>query len=127
VETVDLDEQTVRDIAASFQAAAVDVLVERSIKAMRVVATRRPPVRRLVVAGGVAANKQLSASLARAAGDAGFELTVAPPALCTDNGAMVAWAGLERLALGMVDGLDAGARARWPLDSSRQGVPGAKA
>jgi N6-L-threonylcarbamoyladenine synthase len=69
----------------------------------------------------------LSMALARAAMDAGFELTVAPAALCTDNGAMVAWAGLERLELGMIDGLDAAARARWPLDKSRQGVPGAKA
>jgi N6-L-threonylcarbamoyladenine synthase len=127
VETADLNDQTVRDLAASFQAAAVEVLVERSAKAMRAAAGRTPAIRRLVVAGGVAANKSLSASLARAASDGGFETTVAPAALCTDNGAMVAWAGLERLGLGMIDGLDAAARARWPLDSSRQAVAGAKA
>jgi N6-L-threonylcarbamoyladenine synthase len=127
VETSDLTEQTVRDLAASFQAAAVDVLVERSAKAMRAVAGREPPIRQLVVAGGVAANKRLSALLMRAAQAEGFELSVAPAALCTDNGAMVAWAGLERLALGMIDGLDAAARARWPLDANRQSVAGAKA
>ena len=125
-ETADLNEQTVRDIAASFQAAAVDVLVERSAKAMRAMGVRWPAIQRLVVAGGVAANKRLNASLARAAADVGFELTIAPVRLCTDNGAMVAWAGLERLELGLVDELAAAPRARWPLDSSRQAVPGAK-
>lgn len=126
VETADLNEQTVRDLAASFQAAAVDVLVERSAKAMRAMGVRWPAIQRLVVAGGVAANKRLSALLARAAADVGFELTIAPVRLCTDNGAMVAWAGLERLELGLVDELAAAPRARWPLDSSRQAMPGAK-
>ena len=81
---------------------------------------------RLVVAGGVAANGSLSAALAKAARECEFELTIAPANLCTDNGAMVAWAGLERLDLGMIDGLDAAPRARWPLDTSRAGVAGAK-
>jgi N6-L-threonylcarbamoyladenine synthase len=125
-DAADLNDQMVCDIAASFQAAAVDVLTERSRKAMREMLGRASGVRRLVVAGGVAANRSLSVSLAQAAKSEGFELMIAPAALCTDNGAMVAWAGLERLALGMVDGLDVSPRARWPLDASRSGIAGAK-
>jgi N6-L-threonylcarbamoyladenine synthase len=126
VESVDLNDGLVRDIAASFQAAAVEVLVERSRKAMRAMAGRGRPVRRMVVAGGVAANGLLNRSLAGAAADEGFELSIPPSRLCTDNGAMVAWAGLERLSLGMVDQLEVSPRARWPLDGSRTNVPGAK-
>ena len=72
--------------------------------------------RHLVVAGGVAANAALRAALARTAAAAGYSLHVPPPALCTDNAAMVAWAGAERLARGLTDGLDFEVRARWPLD-----------
>ncbi|MCE9522017.1 MAG: tRNA (adenosine(37)-N6)-threonylcarbamoyltransferase complex transferase subunit TsaD [Alphaproteobacteria bacterium] len=126
VDTTELTDQMVCDIAASFQAAAVEVLVERSKKAMQAVSGRAIPVRRLVVAGGVAANRLLSISLSQAAAGLGFELLVAPAALCTDNGAMVAWAGLERLGLGLVSGLDVSPRARWPLDASRAAIVGAK-
>ncbi|HZQ13101.1 MAG TPA: hypothetical protein VFB31_09865, partial [Pseudolabrys sp.] len=72
--------------------------------------------RHLVVAGGVAANRTLRKVLAAVAAGAGYALHVPPPALCTDNAAMVAWAGAERLARGWTDGLDLAARARWPLD-----------
>jgi N6-L-threonylcarbamoyladenine synthase len=119
-----MTDAAVRDVAASFQAAAVEVLVERTRKAMRAVQARG--ITRVVVAGGVAANKSLGAGLSEAARGEGFELIVPPVALCTDNGAMVAWAGLERLALGLKSGLDFGARARWPLDTNRAGVAGAK-
>jgi N6-L-threonylcarbamoyladenine synthase len=75
-----------------------------------------------VVAGGVAANRALRAALAAAADAAGFRLVVPPPRLCTDNGAMIAWAGAERLALGLADGLDVAARPRWPLDGAHAGA-----
>jgi N6-L-threonylcarbamoyladenine synthase len=126
VEVEGLDVATVRDIAASFQEAAVEVLTVRSKKAMRAVRERDLSMRHLVVAGGVAANDSLSRSLCAAADAEGFSLVVPRPGLCTDNGAMVAWAGIERLGLGLTDTMSAAARARWPLDQRRQGVPGAK-
>jgi N6-L-threonylcarbamoyladenine synthase len=122
-----LNEKTVADMAASFQAAAVDVLAGRSQKAMRAMRERGSGIRYLVVAGGVAANEALSGSLCTAAAVEGFEVLVPPARLCTDNGAMVAWAGLERMELGLTDSLAAAARARWPLDRRSDGVAGAKA
>ena len=126
-ETANLNEKTVADMAASFQAAAVDVLAGRSQKAMRAMRERGSGIRYLVVAGGVAANEALSGSLCAAAAAEGFEVLVPPARLCTDNGAMVAWAGLERMELGLTDSLAAAARARWPLDRRSDGVAGAKA
>ena len=82
--------------------------------------------RALVVAGGVAANQVLRATLHRFAAEAGLRLVVPPAALCGDNGAMIAWAGLERLRLGIFDDMTAPARARWPLDATRDEA-GAKA
>jgi N6-L-threonylcarbamoyladenine synthase len=70
-----------------------------------------------VVAGGVGANQTLKAVLGRTAAAAGLPLVVPPPNLCTDNGAMIAWAGAERLRLGLTDTLDTAPRARWPLDA----------
>jgi N6-L-threonylcarbamoyladenine synthase len=125
-EVEELDDPMINDIAASFQAAAIDVLVERSRKAMRATREMDLNIRHLVVAGGVAANGMLSHLLCAAAADEAFELVVPPAKLCTDNGAMVAWAGLERLALGLVDDAAVAARARWPLDRRREGVVGAK-
>ena len=80
-----------------------------------------------VAAGGVAANGPIRQGLARLASDEGFALSLSPPALCTDNGAMVAWAGLERLALGASDRLDIAPRARWPLESQDNRVRAAVA
>lgn len=84
----------------------------------------RRPSRALVVAGGVAANAQLKASLQAVAAAEGYTLHVPPAALCTDNGAMIAWAGAERFVRGMIDAPGIVARARWPLDASAVGVLG---
>ncbi len=106
---------TMADLCAGFQAAVGDVLVERSVRAMRLLRQDHPSSRALVVAGGVAANMYLRERLELAAGQHGFTLAAPPLALCTDNAIMVAWAGIERLRLGIVDDQAVAARARWPL------------
>ena len=115
-----LDPATVADIAAAFQSAVADVLADRTARAIVLAREATPGLKHLVVAGGVAANQALRGRLAEMAAGAGCELVVPPPALCTDNAAMVAWAGLERLRLGLVDDLAAPPRARWPLDPDAQ-------
>jgi N6-L-threonylcarbamoyladenine synthase len=117
----------VADLCASFQAAAAAAVADRTGRAMSMfeagLGTGRP--RRLVVAGGVAANRALGARLADLARSRGFDLVLPPMALAGDNAAMIAWAGAERLALGHRDGLDAPARARWPLDAGAPSAIGA--
>jgi len=109
------------DIAASFQSAVVDCLIDRTRRAIE----RADGATALVVAGGVAANASIRAALESLAGAHGLPF-VAPPAwLCSDNAAMIAWAGQERFALGLTDGLDAVARPRWPLDPHAEPVRGA--
>ncbi|HEX6141921.1 MAG TPA: tRNA (adenosine(37)-N6)-threonylcarbamoyltransferase complex transferase subunit TsaD, partial [Geminicoccaceae bacterium] len=120
-----LEPPLVNDLAASFQAAAVDALIDRTGRAVETFLGDRPPDPTLVVAGGVAANRLIRDRLERLAGHAGIRLVVPPPALCTDNAVMVAWAGLERLALGLVDPFDVPARARWPLDPDAEPAIGA--
>ena len=112
-----LTDADVADLCASFQAAVIDVVVDRTRTALRLFreGVGRPSA--LVVAGGVAANGGIRRALARLAGETGLRLVAPPPALCTDNGAMIAWAGLERLRRGLVDDLAAPARARWPLEA----------
>ncbi|MDA8052175.1 MAG: tRNA (adenosine(37)-N6)-threonylcarbamoyltransferase complex transferase subunit TsaD [Rhodospirillales bacterium] len=104
------------DIAASFQLAMVEVLADRARHAMALFTSRFPDPRLLVVSGGVAANNAVRAALGAVAAEAGFSLFAPPARLCTDNAVMVAWAGLERLRLGLEDGFDAPARPRWPLE-----------
>jgi N6-L-threonylcarbamoyladenine synthase len=99
------------DLAASFQAAAADVLADRVAHGLAMM----PGVRLLVVAGGVAANLAIRTRLAAVAGQAGVELVAPPLRLCGDNAVMVAWAAQERLRWGSIDGLDAPTRPRWPL------------
>lgn len=112
-----LSDQDVADIAASFQAAVAEIVAVRSRQALEKFAAEFPGQQmRLVVAGGVAANQAIGSALRTVCTAAGAALIVPPIALCTDNGAMVAWAGAERFALGVHDGLDFTARPRWPLD-----------
>jgi N6-L-threonylcarbamoyladenine synthase len=108
------------DIAASFQQAVVDCLVDRTRLALE--ASDAPA---LVVAGGVAANRAIRTALQQLAADQGRQFSVPPAWLCTDNAAMIAWAGAERFARGLTDQLDAPARARWPLDPDAEKVRGA--
>ncbi|HVC58966.1 MAG TPA: tRNA (adenosine(37)-N6)-threonylcarbamoyltransferase complex transferase subunit TsaD [Acetobacteraceae bacterium] len=104
------------DVAASFQRAVAEVLADRAAHAMAMMRARSPEARLLVVAGGVAANGTVRTALRTAAEHAGFTLVAPPVRLCTDNAVMVAWAGIERLRLGLADGLDVSPRPRWPLD-----------
>jgi tRNA N6-adenosine threonylcarbamoyltransferase len=108
------------DVAASFQQAVVDCLVDRTALALG--KTDAPA---LVVAGGVAANQAIRGALSDLAKQKHLKFVVPPAWLCTDNAAMIAWAGAERFAAGLTDPLDAPARARWPLDPEAEKVRGA--
>ncbi|HEY5208163.1 MAG TPA: tRNA (adenosine(37)-N6)-threonylcarbamoyltransferase complex transferase subunit TsaD [Stellaceae bacterium] len=113
------------DAAASLQAAIGDCLVDRTRHAMALFRARYPAGRTLVVAGGVAANQTLRTRLADLAAHEGIDFIAPPPRLCTDNAAMIAWAGIERLRIGLTDGLDFAPRPRWPLDPDAKPARGA--
>ena len=110
-----LSDQDVADLCASFQQAVVDVVMDRLRAGLRMFREQLGTPKALVCAGGVAANQAIRKVLHRVAFEVGTDLVAPPPALCTDNGAMIAWVGAERLALGLTDPLDVAARARWPL------------
>jgi N6-L-threonylcarbamoyladenine synthase len=109
------------DIAASFQQAVVDCLLDRTRRALGAAKGATA----LVVAGGVAANQSVRAALTGLAAEHGLPFVAPPLWLCTDNAAMIAWAGALRFDAGLVDGLDAPARARWPLDPDAEKARGA--
>ncbi len=109
------------DIAASFQQAVIDCLVDRARRQL----SACPQASAFVVAGGVAANTAIRGALETLAADFGLPFVAPPLWLCTDNAAMIAWAGAERFALGMTDGLDIPARPRWPLDPDAEKARGA--
>ena len=109
------------DIAASFQQAVIDCLIDRTARAIG----RAPQATALVMAGGVAANTPIRTAIEGLAARNGLRFVAPPLWLCTDNGAMIAWAGAERFAAGLVDGLDAPARPRWPLDPTAEKARGA--
>jgi tRNA N6-adenosine threonylcarbamoyltransferase len=124
--TAPVSDKDVADICASFQATVTEIVTTRARSALeRFSNTFAGVAPQLVVAGGVAANTAIRVGLSSVAAETGARLIVPPPALCTDNGVMVAWAGAERLALGVSDGFDAVARPRWPLDDSAMRIGGA--
>ncbi len=110
--------QDAADMARCFQDAVADVVADRTRNAIEMFRTARPGGNDLVVAGGVAANQVLRDRLTRLAKETGLRFTAPPLKYCTDNAAMIAWAGLERLAAGLTDPLDFKPRPRWPLDST---------
>ncbi len=106
----------VADLCAAFQKAVADVMADRTANAIALFRAGCPDGETLVAAGGVAANEALRGRIETVAADRGLSFVAPPPRLCTDNAAMVAWAGVERLALGLSDGLDFAPRPRWPLE-----------
>lgn len=107
-------------LACSFESAIADTVADRCRNAIE--KFRRdynPPRPALAVCGGVAANKTLRAALEKLCAASGLSFHAPPPALCSDNGAMIAWAGIERLRKGLTDPLDVPARPRWPLEEMR--------
>src|ERR1700731_2304607 len=113
-----LQPQDINDLCAGFQAAVLESTADRLSVGLRLFHEQFGPPGALVAAGGVAANQAIRGALQEVAARAQTPLIVPPPELCTDNGAMIAWAGAERLALGMIDAMDAPPRARWLLDGN---------
>ncbi|MCB2128700.1 MAG: tRNA (adenosine(37)-N6)-threonylcarbamoyltransferase complex transferase subunit TsaD [Rhodobacteraceae bacterium] len=127
-----LRRRDVEDLCAGFQRAVADVLAEKSRRAIEAFMSDAPRQPVFAVAGGVAANSEITARLQTLCAGLGVRFVAPPLALCTDNAAMIAWAGVERFRLGLFDGMDLAARPRWPLDQSQPpliggGKKGAKA
>jgi N6-L-threonylcarbamoyladenine synthase len=120
------------DLCAGFQDAVAAVLAEKTRRALMLYNAEGPDVPAFAVAGGVAANTRIRAMLETVCRDAGVRFLAPPLWLCTDNAAMIAWAGMERFRLGLRDGMSLAARPRWPLDKTSapllgSGRKGAKA
>lgn len=120
-----LSDKDIADVAAGFQAAVAQSVADRTRRAIELFTRQWPQGKHLVVAGGVAANSALRAELTTLAAKAGLTFIAPPLNLCTDNAAMIAWAGVERFRLGLVDGLDFAPRPRWPLDPTAPKAKGA--
>jgi N6-L-threonylcarbamoyladenine synthase len=117
---VPLSDKDVADLCAAFQMAVADVVTDRLRAGLRLFREKFGGPTALVAAGGVAVNQTIRRALGRVAAEQGTTLVAPPPELCTDNGAMIAWAGAERLARGLTDTLDVAPRARWPLDGESE-------
>jgi N6-L-threonylcarbamoyladenine synthase len=117
----------VADLAAAFQNAVAGSLTNRCANAITLFEGAHGLGRPFVAAGGVAANQTLRAALGKLAESRGMTFVVPPPALCTDNAAMIAWAGVERFRIGAIDSLDFTPRPRWPLDPAAPKAVGARA
>src|SRR5579863_1652234 len=113
-----MEPQDIHDLCAGFQAAVLESTADRLSVGLKLFHEQFGPPRALVAAGGVAANQAIRGALQDVAAKAETTLIIPPPALCTDNGAMIAWAGAERLAIGLTDTMDAAPRARWLLDEN---------
>ena len=113
-----LEAKDVSDLCAGFQAAVLESTADRLNVGLKLFQEQFGAPRALVAAGGVAANQAIRGALQDVAAKAETTLIIPPPALCTDNGAMIAWAGAERLWVGLIDAMDAAPRARWLLDAN---------
>ncbi|MFL6933504.1 MAG: tRNA (adenosine(37)-N6)-threonylcarbamoyltransferase complex transferase subunit TsaD [Xanthobacteraceae bacterium] len=120
---VPLGEQDVADLCAAFQDAVIDIVADRLRVGFRIFQEHFGPPTALVIAGGVAANQEVRDAISRTASDLGTPLVAPPGPLCTDNGAIIAWAGAERLARGLTDTLEVSPRARWPLQHAAPVAP----
>ena len=106
----------IADMAASLQNTIADSIADRAAHAFAMLKQDGQKVTAFVAGGGVAANQALRSRLTTLAAENHVAFVAPPPKLCTDNGVMVAWAGMERLRLGLTDGLDTPSRPRWPLE-----------
>lgn len=120
-----VSQQDIADICAAFHKAVAQTLRDRVSNAMAQFTEYHSDIAdpTLVIAGGVAANKVLRNALSELCDDNGWRLSAPPIDLCSDNAAMIAWAGAERFTRGLTDPLDVTARARWPLDPAAEAVP----
>lgn len=125
IEHAEISGQDVADICACFQYAATDCLVRKLRKAIEIFKQKYPAGKHLVVSGGVAANTYLRQKLKQLAEENHLEFAAPPIQFCTDNGVMIAWAGLERFKAGLTDTLDFKPRPRWPLDENAPKAAGA--
>ncbi len=125
VEHAIIPQQDIADICASFQTAVTDCLIKKLEKAIKYFKQKYPEGKDVVVSGGVAANQYLRSRLEELANNHGLEFSAPPIRFCTDNGVMIAWAGLERFRAGYTNGLDFKPRPRWPLDENAPKAIGA--